>query len=378
MKLADETLQTLLLTAQDVRQVVRHVGADAFMDLLIGELESTCERQSEAAPYEIPRRDGFHYQAPVEGLVEWMPLLTSDHQAMMKLVGYHPENPDARGLPSVISSLVGFDTSTGHVAVFADGTLLTAMRTGAASAVASRILGMETASTVGLIGAGAQAVSQLHALSRVLPIKRVLVSDSNPAAAASFARRAARFAGGLEIRVTDAQTVAGQADVLCTITSVEPGSGPVFDDLPVREGLHVNAVGADFPGKFELPQTFLERAFVCPDFPSQALKEGESQRLPRESLGPDLIELVKGRSQFQAKRREITVFDSTGFALEDHVALEVLTRIADEIGVGTKLRADVGKDARDPYVGLFPEAPRRSEREREISQVAVQARETRG
>jgi ornithine cyclodeaminase/alanine dehydrogenase-like protein (mu-crystallin family) len=369
-------MRTLVLTAADVQQVVRHVGADQFMDLLIGELEQVCDGQSEEAPCEIPMRDGFHYRNPTDGLIEWMPLLTPDHTAMMKLVGYHPGNPDGLGTPSVISSLIGFDTSTGHVAVFAEGTLLTAMRTGAASAVATRILAKESASTVGLIGAGAQAVSQLHALGRVLEIERVLVHDTNPAAAASFHRRVAGFASGLEVIVADAESVAAQADVLCTVTSVEAGSGPVFRDTALRDGLHVNAVGADFPGKFELPQALLERAFVCPDFPPQALQEGESQRLPPEALGPDLIELVKGRSQYQAKRRELTVFDSTGFALEDHVALEVITRLAGEIGVGTTLTTSAESDARNPYSGLFTEGPKRSIGEPEPPPLMVRATDT--
>ncbi len=352
----------LLLSAGDVHQVIRHTGVDQFMDLLIDELGRVCEQQSDLTPFEIPTRDGFHYREPTDGLLEWMPLLTPDHAALMKLVGYHPDNPDDRGLPSVLSSLVRFDTRTGQVEVFADGTLLTAMRTGAASAVATRILGQPTADTIGIIGAGAQAVSQVHALSRILAIKQVLVCDTNAAAAGSFAKRIGSFAPGVDVRVCDAQSVVQAADVLCTVTSVEPGFGPVFQDTEVRPGLHVNAIGADFPEKFELPHSLLDRAFVCPDFLPQAVKEGECQRLAQDSLGPDLVQLVKGRSQYQAKRGEITVFDSTGFALEDHVALTVLTQIADEMGVGTLVPHTMESDPRDPYAGLLPAAgvPRRS------------------
>lgn len=368
-------MQTMIYSARDVQRVVNHLGVDGFMDQLIEDLEATCEQQSEDAPCAIPRRDGFHYETPEDGLVEWMPLLTPDHRAMMKLVGYHPANPDRQGLPTVLSSLVGFDTRTGHVSVFADGTLLTALRTGAASAVASRILASPATRTVGLIGAGAQAVSQLHALSRVFDVERVVVCDINAGAAASFAGRIAAFLPEVEVETGTASQVAERAEVLCTATSVAPHGGPVFDTEALRPGLHVNAVGSDFPGKFELPATLLERAFVCPDFLPQAVAEGESQRLPAETLGPSLVELVKGRAQFQAKRSSLTVFDSTGFALEDHVALELLVRVASELGVGTPLAVDPAADARDAYQGLSatpaPAAQRGGKRPRRNGRVSA-------
>jgi ornithine cyclodeaminase/alanine dehydrogenase-like protein (mu-crystallin family) len=348
--------QTLVLSAEDVRQAVRHVGLDEFMDRLTAMLHSALD-EFEATSYEIPHRDGFHYEHPNTGLVEWMPLLREGRGAVIKMVGYHPHNPHTHGLPTVLSSLLAFDTTTGHLDVLADGTLATALRTGAASAVASRVLAKPSSSRLGLIGAGAQAVTQLHALSRVFPLTDVYVHDCDERAASEFLTRIEPLGLGVAVHLADARSVVEAADILCTVTSVAPGAGPVIEDVNVNDDVHVNAVGSDFPGKFELPLSLLERSFVCADFKPQATREGESQRLAEHTLGPDFAELVQGRSQFEAQQSRPTVFDSTGYALEDAVVLELLLQVAREIGLGRSIDIEGLSNPHDPYEGLFADRP---------------------
>lgn len=343
-------MKTLLLTKNDIARTVRAVGADRIMDDTIAALDEAC-RDFDAARMTVPPRTGFSYDAPQVGLIEWMPVIEYGAEALVKVVGFHPRNPDRAGVPSVLSTALTVDTATGHVTSIVDATFMTSVRTGAASAVASRVLAVPESRTVGLIGAGAQAVTQLHGLARVFDIDRVLLHDTDPATVASFASRIA--CAGLAFRsieraATDA--IVGAADIICTATSQAVGSAALFDDVEPLAHAHFNAVGSDFPGKIELPLALLRRALVCPDFRDQAVVEGECQQLADAEIGPDLVTLVRDPDRFAPERRRITVFDSTGFALEDLVAARVITRRARECGFGEDVAlACVGEDPKSPY-----------------------------
>ena len=101
-----------------------------------------------------------------------MPIYKKGAEVVIKVVGYHPKNPKNFNLPTILSSISSYDTKTGHLMGIADGVLLTALRTGAASAVASELLAKPESTTLGLIGCGAQSITQLHALSRYSNLKR--------------------------------------------------------------------------------------------------------------------------------------------------------------------------------------------------------------
>jgi len=195
----------------------------------------------------VPVRDGFNYSFPRSGLLEWMPLLQAGEHVLMKMVGYHPRNPDLSGLPTILSDFSLYNATTGQLEAVVDGTLLTAFRTGAASAVASRFLGNPESRVVGLIGCGAQAVTQLHALTRVFDVQRVCFFDADFATMDSFERRSRPFAGGIKFEMSSIADLFEQSDVVSIATTIDIGAGPVFDDLPTQEHLHINAVGSDFP-----------------------------------------------------------------------------------------------------------------------------------
>lgn len=353
-KLADGKATTVVLTVADVRAIVHRVGLHALMDQVIETLEQTC-LDFPTRGYKLPPRDGIRQS---HGLLEWMPVLEPGGVATIKIVGYHPANPRERHLPTILSTALTFDAASGRLLGICDATFTTALRTGAASAVATRVLAADGAQVLGLIGAGAQALAQLHALSRVLSLKTVCVYDVDPLVAASFAARAARLQVDVDrIAVLPVDQLVRAADVLCTATSTPVAAAPVFADEGLKPHVHVNAIGSDLPGKLELPLGLLKRSLVAVDFLPQALAEGEAQQLERHEIGPDLVALVQGAAQFGAHRSGPSVFDSTGFALEDHAVVQVLHEHARALQLGTYCEIEcVAADPHDPYAFLGPDA----------------------
>ncbi len=348
-------MKTLLISHADLNAIVAHVGIDAFMDELIQRLQSALAKFDPDIT-EIPVRDGFHYEAPVTGLIEWMPLLEHQRSVLMKVVGYHPNSPGTLQLPTILSTLSKYDPSSGHLVALVDGTFPTAMRTGAASAVASLAMAKPESSVVGLIGCGAQAVTQLHALCRVFDIRKVLISDIDKHALETFARRIDAFAPGhLSVQKATTDDIVSQSDILCVATSVEIGKGPVFQDQETKPWLHVNAVGSDFPGKIECPVALLERSYVCPDVQEQAIREGECQQLAASRIGDDLVSVVKNTPRHAELQARLSVFDSTGWALEDHVVMNQILEYAEDFNIGSEIEIEsVTSDPRHPYEFLAP------------------------
>jgi ornithine cyclodeaminase/alanine dehydrogenase-like protein (mu-crystallin family) len=131
---------------------------------------------------------------------------------------------------------------------------------------------------------------------------------------------------------------------------VSVGAGPVLAGKHLRPHVHINAVGADLPGKVELPVHLLRDALVCPDHPGQARREGECQQLADHEVGSDLPTLCADPELARPHQRQTTVFVSTGFALEDHVALDVVLELVVEAGLGHYVELEfISGDALNPY-----------------------------
>lgn len=234
--------------------------------------------------------------------------------AGVKIVNVHPENP-ARGLETVMALIVLLDPPTGMPYAILNGTALTDMRTGAAGAVAARHLcvrrdGVE----LGLVGAGRQAETQLEATAVWLGIERVRVWSRREATAEAFARRFPQF----EIRTGSLERTV-DADLVVTTT---PSRGPLVMDAWIRDGTHINAIGADAPGKQELDHAILDRASVFVDDPRQATHSGEinvpiaAGLYAIDRIAGTIGEVVIGRAG-RRSADEVTVFDSTGLAVQD-------------------------------------------------------------
>lgn len=323
------------------------------MDEMIGRLRIAFQEYNPSNSV-TPQRTGFNYTQPT-GLVEWMPMHQVGEQVFMKVVGYHPENPVRHGSPTIVSTISSYDTATGHLASLIDGTFATALRTGAASAVASELLALPQSSVLGLVGCGAQSITQLHAIGRIFELERILVYDVDEETASSFGVRAASFGSHVTIQSASLREIAEASDILCTATSVDVGQGPVIRLESTKPHLHVNAVGSDFPGKTELALEFLNRSVICPDFLEQAVVEGECQCLDPGAIGPAIAEIAKAPASFAKYQSQLSVFDSTGWALEDWVASVLILEHALELGLGESVSVEyLPTDPRNPYDFLIP------------------------
>ena len=341
----------LLLSHSDVASLLQSHGLGKLVDDLVLRLEHEFAQAAEPGRVTVPPRDGVaNERGRHPSLVEWMPSDRVEGDTCLKIVGYHPENPRRFGLPTILATISLIDGETGAVKAIVDGTILTCLRTAASSVVASRLLANPASSVLGLIGCGAQAVAHVHALVRFFPLQRVLICDVNPETQRSFASRLRDVSRDLEIVPASADEVRAQSDILCTATTTRPGDPPVFSDGECQPHLHVNAVGSDFPGKLEVPRSLLERALVIPDFAEQAFKEGECQQMSREETGPELCKLSADPEAWRGYRDRLTVFDSTGWALEDQVIAEQFYALANKAGAGHWVTMeDLGADPLDPF-----------------------------
>lgn len=234
--------------------------------------------------------------------------------AGVKIVNVHPENR-THGLPTVMALTVIIDVDTGLPKALINATDLTALRTGAGGAVAARYLSPQQSTiTLGLVGAGRQAEAQVEAMAAAFTIEEVRVWSRNEKTAAAFAARYADY----NARPVSIER-ACDCDVLVTTT---PSREPLVMEEWVHEGTHINAIGADAPGKQELDPAILLRAEVFVDEREQAIHSGEvNVPISTGLYDPAMIagtlgEVVigkKGRSSPDA----VTVFDSTGLAIQD-------------------------------------------------------------
>lgn len=355
---------TRVVDAPAIAAIVAHVGPGRLLDLAF-ERVATVLAAEDLGTIDQKERDGFLLATPYPALLEWMPAVRHGSTVSLKAVSYHPHNPAKHQLPTILSTLLAFDAHSGHLRAVVDGTFATALRTGAASAVASRALADPHARVLGLVGCGAQAVMQLHALRRVFDVAEVLISDIDAAAEASFVVRA-RTTDTPVVRVAPLEQLEERADIICTATSVAPGDTAVISGRDLKPAVHVNAIGADMPGKTELPLELLRRATVCPDHRGQASREGECQQLAPDEIGPLLSEVLREPERYAELRAQRTVYDSTGLAIQDLAMVELFHELAAELGVGQLRRVEANDgDPLDPYAFLSVDVARRFGDERE-------------
>lgn len=233
--------------------------------------------------------------------------------AGVKIVNVHPENP-SRNLPTVMALTIILDIATGMPVAVLNATQLTDMRTGSAGAVAAKHLSPKKRVTMGVIGTGRQAQAQVLATAEEVDIERIQVWSRNDRHAEAFAGKIGRFDC-----VPVSLRKACDADIIVTTT---PSRTPIIRDAWVHEGTHINAIGADAPKKEELDPALLSRSQVFVDDMAQAVHSGEvnvpiTKGLYRaEAIAGTLGEVVIGKKKRESPDR-ITVFDSTGLAIQD-------------------------------------------------------------
>ncbi|MGC8612650.1 MAG: alanine dehydrogenase [Conexivisphaera sp.] len=257
--------------------------------------------------------------------------------AGVKVVNVHPGNRE-RGLPSVMAVIELVDPYTGRPLAIVDGTEITAYRTGAASAVATKYLSRDDSSKLCIVGAGAQSRRQLEAIVEVRDIRKVFAYDVVRAAAEGLVRYAESMGRNLSAEVADApRECVESADVLVTAT---PAKAPVVLNDWVKPGTHINAIGADAPGKEELDPAILLRSKIVVDDYEQTIHSGEINVpisrgiLRRDQIYGELGEIVAGKKPGRTSRDEVTVFDSTGVGILDVATAFSVMRAAGAKGLG--------------------------------------------
>ena len=242
----------------------------------------------------------------------------------VKLVTVTGANPE-RGLPLIHALYVLFDPETQALRLLVDGAALTALRTGAVSAVATRHLARRDAHRLVIFGAGVQARAHLEAMRAVRPSDDVIVVARTHERAQALAEEAA--AAGLRARVGTPDDV-GSADVVCTCTTA---TEPLFDGERLPDGAHVNAVGAYRPETREIDTATVRRAHVVVESREAALAEAGDLLIPigEGAIEPDharadLGEVVRGT--WVRPDHGISVFESVGLAFEDLAVAAALAR----------------------------------------------------
>jgi alanine dehydrogenase len=261
--------------------------------------------------------------------------------AGVKLVNSHPQNPSLYGLPTVMAIIILFEPRTGRPLCIMDGTLITGMRTAAAAAVATKYLARSNAESLGIIGAGYLARHHLLVFPYVMSVQKVFIYDIVKSKAENLAREFENKINAKIYVVDDPKSVVEPADVLATLT---PSRRPIVKNEWVHEGLHINAMGADAPGKQELDPEILKRAKIIVDDVEQASHSGEinvplSQGIiTLNNIYAELGEIVAGLKKGRESDREITIFDSTGLALQDVIVAHYIYMQAIERGIGLKIQ----------------------------------------
>lgn len=326
---------TLILTHSDIdalidRTAVYRAVEQAHVDLSTGDAVNP-------APSQLPLIDG--------GTA--LPMVATSRRSgagVVKMLSDMPNNV-ARGLPGQRSTILLMSARTGECEAVLDGRLITAIRTAAASAVATAHLAREESSTLGLIGAGTLAVEHAHAICAIRPIEKVLVWSRSTATIDQFRQRTT----DLDVEIENAESprsVVSSADVVCTLT---PSRTPIVEGAWFHPGLHLNAVGAPpRPDHREIDGPGMGNARLIVDSTATALsKSGDvllaiaEGHLAAGDVGVELGDVIISPRPGRRSRDEVTLFNSVGIGLQDLVTARTLVDAATAQGAGSSVLLNV-------------------------------------
>lgn len=299
------------VSVDNMMRLVHHIGIETFIADLARNITEDFAKWDE---FDKTPRVGSHSDV---GVIKLMP--TSDGVLYgFKYVNGHPKNM-GEGLQTVTAFGVLSDVYSGYPLLLTEMTLLTALRTAAMTAVATKHLAAPGATTMAMIGNGAQSEFQCLAVKAVCGISHVRLYDLDPAATAKCARNL----DGLGLHVTQCaspeEAIEG-AQVITTATA-DKDMQTILTDNMVGAGVHINAIGGDCPGKTELHRDIVARAHIFVEYPPQTRIEGEIQQMPADHPVTELWQVITGQRQGRKSAGDVALFDGVGFAIEDFSAL---------------------------------------------------------
>jgi alanine dehydrogenase len=284
----------------------------------------------------------YLFMSKYNGDVRTMPAYLEETDVVtVKVVNSHPENRKQK-LPTVMATILLIDHKTGAPKAVMAGTWITALRTAAAGAIAAKYLAKSNPETVGVVGAGTQAKTQLMGLQTVFnTIREVRVCDLNEKAAVNYSEEMKNKYSDVNFLVAEnvENTVQG-ADVIVTAT---PSRKPLVYAKWVNEGAHINCIGADAPGKQELDPMLLVKSKIVVDDWEQSRHGGEINVpyskgiIKKEDIWGNICEIAAGLKQGRTSPEEVTVFTSTGLAIQDAATADIVYRKAVKEKVGKQL-----------------------------------------
>jgi alanine dehydrogenase len=323
---------TLILGRADVEQLLT-------MEMTLEAVEAAFLEHGRGTTL-VPERLGLFLEE-YHGVIGVMPgYMEGLRAAGVKIICHHEDNPKKHDLPASAGLVVYHDPTTGMPLAIMDCAYITRMRTGAATGVSVKYLARADARVLGIVGAGAQASSQVAAAAQVRDLTTVKAFDLDPAATARLLGEIADL--GLEAQAADSPREACDGvDILITCT---PARSPFIQGEWIQEGMHVSSVGADMPHKRELHASVYDRADKwVTDLVDQALITGEiadaidAGVISEGTLHATLGEIVAGQRPGRQDEAEITIFKSTGMAIQDVAAARTVYELAREQGVGVEM-----------------------------------------
>ncbi|MEM6588386.1 MAG: ornithine cyclodeaminase [Pseudomonadota bacterium] len=299
------------VSVENMMRLVHHIRIEEMLVGLADYIEADFKR------WELFDKTPRVASHSAEGVIELMP--TSDGEVYgFKYVNGHPKNTKD-GLQTVTAFGLLADVDTGYPVLLSEMTVLTALRTAATSALVARYLAPHGATTMAMIGNGAQSEFQTLAMKAICGLSSVRLYDIDPAATA----KAADNLAGIELEVVRCHSAAEAmegAQIITTCTA-DKQCATILTDNMVGEGVHINAIGGDCPGKTELAAGVLHRSDIFVEYPPQTRVEGEIQQLHEDHPVTELWQVMTGAAQGRISAEQITLFDSVGFAIEDFSAL---------------------------------------------------------
>ncbi|OIQ45446.1 MAG: ornithine cyclodeaminase [Roseobacter sp. MedPE-SW] len=328
------------VSVDNMMRLVHDIGIEAMLRDLAEYIEADFKRWE---LFDKTPRVASHSEV---GVIELMP--TSDGEAYgFKYVNGHPKNT-SEGLQTVTAFGLLADVYTGYPVLLTEMTMLTALRTAATSAMVAKHLAPKGSDTMAMIGNGAQSEFQTLAMKAICGLKTVRLYDKDPAATEKCARNLA--AVGLEVVCCSTPEEAIEGAQILTTCTADKQNATILTDNMVGAGVHINAIGGDCPGKTELAAGILTRADVFVEFPPQTRVEGEIQQMPDDFEVTELWQVILEQKPGRRDNKQITLFDSVGFAIEDFSALRYIRdRIKDtEFFIDLDMLADPD-DPRDLF-----------------------------
>ncbi len=324
-------MRFVVLSAHDIERLLPmgaciDVMARALVDLEDGRLSQ-------------PLRS-FFIPPGAQGVMAWMPAHRSGAQPVfgMKVLCVMPGNP-ARGLDSHQGQVLLADGETGQLRAVLDASAVTAIRTAAVSALATRLLARTNARVLAIVGTGAQARKHLESIPLVRPIERVRIAGRTLEHGQKFVAEVAKHVAFSIEAAENVQAAVRDADIVVTATS---SATPVLARQWLAPGVHVNAIGASRPTDCELDVDTIAEALLFTDRRDSIEHEAGEYRLAVEQgrithahVRGELGELLTGKREGRTSDEQVTLFRSLGLAVEDLAAAEYVLAKATESGSGT-------------------------------------------